>query len=157
MAARLARLARLARRAFAHAAYFAALGVLLLGVVRGGATYFHCALMNAYLVAPCCDVGHGHDGDDGDAAVGAASTSPDGVAVGEAPCCAAARLTHLPVSTPSAEAKSVAAPLVAELPPPSDLVAHDACSVHALSAVQFARDGPPPARARRARLMVYVI
>ncbi|HQY60948.1 MAG: hypothetical protein IPF92_28225 [Myxococcales bacterium] len=146
-----ARVARLARHAFARAAYVAALCVLLVGVVRGGAAYFHCGMMNAYLAAPCCDAGHGHEGE------GVESEPEQGAALREEPCCSGARLSHLPASAPGADAHAAVAPLAAEPPATRHVEAPAEPLALAPRSVQSARDGPPSASRRRALLNVYVL
>jgi|GEM_PF-4259315 len=141
---------RLAQRLLAGLGYLVAACALLVGVLRGGSAYFHCGMMNAYLAAPCCDVGHGHE-------PGVDATHEQGAALHEAPCCNGARLAHLPPSTPGAHPDVIDAPLVAELPSPRPLASRAAPAPLAPRSVQSARDGPPTARARRALLRVYVI
>lgn len=132
------RVRALARRA----AGLLALIVLLFGMVRSGARYFHCPAMGAVLTASCCGE-RDRGGDD------------DGAPVVDAPdCCEGRRLGTLPGAATSPGLEVLGAPLSAILPPFSLSPA----SIERAPAVRIthaARAGPKTARERRAVLMVW--
>lgn len=115
--------------------------VVVVGLLRGGGSYFFCPMMNEVSDAPCCDE-HGREGDRDVSGVRA----PD--------CCQAKRLATLPRWAASSLPDVASSPCVALLP--SML---DASGVRPRARLvrfaQPARASPPTANERRADLMVW--
>lgn len=119
--------------------------VVLFGIARGGALYFHCAPMNAVLTEACCAEAHAADGDD------------DGAPAFDAPeCCRSHRLGTLPIAAARASFE-IAPPAPSAVLPPVTHVAVALERTVDLRRSHPARAGPPPlsASARRAELMIW--
>jgi hypothetical protein len=122
--------------------------VVLFGVVRAGASYVYCPIMQQITEASCC--AGDREGDDATAD----STADVGAEVRSRDCCEHHVLGELPkTAAPSVPTPLLATPLVAVLPAPSaELVA--AVSNPAAHFEHEGRAGPRAAARHRAELMV---
>ena len=119
--------------------------VVLLGVLRGGARYFYCPMMDAVIDAPCC-------GADGHAGVGA---DRDALELRSLGCCEEHVIGKLPSAALFAPAAPLETPLLALVPPPTTLLAGSARGAGA----RFDHDnraGPASTRRHRAECMVFL-
>ena len=124
----------------ARVASFVATMVLLVGVVRSGARYFYCPMMNVAMEDSCC--------------ASAAHRAGDAPAIETPDCCQAKRLGTLPSSAGVASLELHAAPLAAMLPPFD--VAALARRRHADFALGHdARAGPSSPARERSLFMIY--
>ena len=133
----------LVRKLYAHGARCAVLVLamaVLLGVVRSGARYVYCPMMDAVLATSCCDRGESHG---------------DAPAVEAPECCQAKRLGAMPASGTTAVAVDLGdVPFTTLLPP--FVAAHAVRSTPGAFRFEHpARAGPVSARERRAQLMIW--
>lgn len=118
--------------------------VLLVGVLRAGASYFYCPMMQATFDAPCCDRGHHDEGDD-DGAPG----------IDHAACCEGKRLGALPTSERLHESEPVATAPITGVTPAVPAALDGPLARPAARDLYPARAGPQRASARRATLMIW--
>jgi len=114
--------------------------ILLAGVLRGGAKYFVCPMMDAAFEVPCCGEQRADD------RLAASVRPPD--------CCKAKRLGTVPQASLPAALDVAESPCVAVLPRLHGLMAADPPRTARRFSLQ-ARAGPPTANERRADLMIW--
>jgi len=137
-------ISRRARRVAARVAAGILAVIVLVGVLRGGARYFYCPMMQTIIDAPCCP-GDGHPDDE--RATAAEARSRD--------CCEAHTLRTLPSGAVASAPTPCDAPLLAVLPRVTALS-------HPLSTVadpRFEREdraGPASTARHRAELMAFL-
>jgi hypothetical protein len=142
---RTTRCQRFVRSELSRLAAIALAVTFVLGVVRAGARYFYCPIMDAVVSAHCCPR--------------ADADRTESPALVDDECCDVRTNAALPAGTAAAPAPELAAaPLLALLPAPSALDA--GTRVVASHAMHAYRTGPPAiahARERVARSMVALI
>lgn len=142
--ARKRRIAARLRVALVRLATAAVALATLFGVLRAGASYVYCPMMDRISDAPCCAADREHHSE----TIGPELRTPD--------CCEHRVLAKLPPSGSVAKpTPSVAAPLVATVPVPPEVVATALPLVR--GRVEYEGRAGPIARSRhRAELMVFL-